>query len=139
MWKQGWEWTLQPFFRSPLSEIILSEIWTDRFVLKFTFNAYKWHSNSHYLHAHYIFKIIFVTHLQLSHQSRARHHSHRHGIFPVELKELLQSKWTAYKYPRLNHNRVHQKRKAGSQKAFFPMFTALLRNPSHLTLLNSWQ
>lgn len=47
---------------------------------------------------HYISKINLVTHLQLFYQSKAKYHCHRRGIFPVELKELLQSQWTAYKY-----------------------------------------
>lgn len=47
---------------------------------------------------HHIFKIIFPSHLQLFHQSRARLHCHRHGIFPAELMELLQNQQTTNKY-----------------------------------------
>lgn len=48
---------MQSFSRSPLSDITLSETWTNRFVLKFTSNAYKWHSNSHYIFACFMLHI----------------------------------------------------------------------------------
>lgn len=58
------------------------------------------------------------------------------GIFPAEWMELLQNQ---YKYQIFNNNRFHLKRKRGSPKAFFPMFTVPMRNQSHLTPLNIWQ
>lgn len=135
MRERGWEWTLQPFFRSPQSDITLFETWTNRFVLKFTSNAYKWHRNSHYIFACFIiFLKLYSLHIYSCSTSPEQ------GFTATDMAYSQPSWWNCSKISRqLTNIRFHLKRKRGSPKAFFPMFTVPMRNQSHLTPLNSWQ